>query len=239
MLIATMAMYFIPIFFYSALFRKGNIFGEVLLGYIPFLFYTPTYLNILNAYSLCRIDDISWGTKGLDEGSEKNSDLKESWKQLKFVHVTKYILWNVIFSSILLTLGASYTTRFFVTLTMMGIITLSLAIKVIIGIGYMFSYKFKICCFEKKKPTLANKSRVAGVINRYTDEIMGEVRDNLNDIKEEYIRGEHRGTSFIQASRSKKNIMTSYRKQQAEQKGKSGVLRKFSSKKQSSRPQKT
>ena len=30
------------------------------------MFYGPTYLNILNIYSICRIDDISWGTKGLD-----------------------------------------------------------------------------------------------------------------------------------------------------------------------------
>lgn len=26
----------------------------------------PTYLILLNTYAICRIDDISWGTKGLD-----------------------------------------------------------------------------------------------------------------------------------------------------------------------------
>jgi chitin synthase len=44
------------------------------MGAFSFLFYGPTYLNILNIYSLCRIDDISWGTKGLDAaGSSKNT----------------------------------------------------------------------------------------------------------------------------------------------------------------------
>jgi chitin synthase len=39
---------------------------DVIFGVVSFIYYTPTYLNILNTFALCRIDDISWGTKGLD-----------------------------------------------------------------------------------------------------------------------------------------------------------------------------
>jgi chitin synthase len=64
-LIASTVVYTVPIFTYIALFRKSNILWEIVLGAFSFIFYGPTYLNILNIYSLCRIDDISWGTKGL------------------------------------------------------------------------------------------------------------------------------------------------------------------------------
>jgi len=38
----------------------------MLASVLPYLFYTPTYVNILQIFAFCRIDDLSWGTKGLD-----------------------------------------------------------------------------------------------------------------------------------------------------------------------------
>ena len=46
-----------------------------MIGFAAFLFYTPTYLIILNIYSLCKIDDMSWGTKGLDADADGTNDL--------------------------------------------------------------------------------------------------------------------------------------------------------------------
>ena len=117
----------------------------MLLGAFSFLFYTPTYLNILNIYSLCRIDDISWGTKGLDSGSDKNANLKDSWRLIKFVHVAKYVIWNILLSALLLTLGASYGPRFFVTVIMIVIIGVSMSLKITVAVIYMFIYKCKSC----------------------------------------------------------------------------------------------
>lgn len=72
-LIITTLIYTVPILVYITLYRKFHILFEIILGAFSFLFYGPTYLNILNIYSLCRIDDISWGTKGLDAtASTKN-----------------------------------------------------------------------------------------------------------------------------------------------------------------------
>ena len=65
-LVASLLIYAVPIFFYVVLFGNGHVFFEVLLGAFSFLFYTPTYLNILNIYSLCRIDDISWASQDND-----------------------------------------------------------------------------------------------------------------------------------------------------------------------------
>lgn len=57
----------IPIFVYSLLYKKFQILAEVIAGAASFLFYNPTYLITLNIYALCRIDDISWGTKGRND----------------------------------------------------------------------------------------------------------------------------------------------------------------------------
>ena len=39
---------------------------EIVTSLLSYLFYAPTYINILMVFAFCRIDDLSWGTKGLD-----------------------------------------------------------------------------------------------------------------------------------------------------------------------------
>lgn len=140
LLVGSVFIYIVPITLYIVLFGRINILCEIVLGAFSFLFFGPTYLNILNIYSLCRIDDISWGTKGLDSGSNKNANLKDSWKLIKFVHVIKYVSWNVILGVVLLTLGATYTPRFFVTIIMVILIGVSMSVKVILACFYMLGY---------------------------------------------------------------------------------------------------
>ncbi|TFY80975.1 hypothetical protein EWM64_g3032 [Hericium alpestre] len=41
-------------------------------SFIPYMLLSPTYINILNIYAFCNLDDISWGTK---EDSTPDSDL--------------------------------------------------------------------------------------------------------------------------------------------------------------------
>ena len=55
----------IPIFWTFSLTK----YAECLLSIFSYIYYTPTYINILQVFAFCRIDDMSWGTKGLD--SEK------------------------------------------------------------------------------------------------------------------------------------------------------------------------
>jgi len=64
-----MGLYALPLLLYSICFKNIRVIFEVLGGALSFAFYTPTYLIILNIYALCRMDDLSWGTKGLDSGS--------------------------------------------------------------------------------------------------------------------------------------------------------------------------
>jgi chitin synthase len=152
LLVGSVLIYFLPILVYVLLFGNPHIFWEIILGYFSFLFYTPTYLEVLNIYSLCRIDDISWGTKGLDGAATADKGLLDSWKLIKMVHVGKYVIWNVILAAVLLTLGAGYEFRFYITLVLVSMIAVSLSVKVIVGIFYMLAYKCGNSCMQEKKP---------------------------------------------------------------------------------------
>ena len=44
-------------------FRK---YVEMITSLLSYLYYSPTYINILQIFAFSRIDDLSWGTKGLD-----------------------------------------------------------------------------------------------------------------------------------------------------------------------------
>ncbi len=155
-LIGSTLIFCVPILAYAILFQKINIACEIMMGAFSFIFYGPTYLNILNIYSLCRIDDISWGTKGLDsESNKKNAKLKDKWYLLKMVHVGKFILWNIVLSGVLLSVGSSYKPRFFITIIMVSVIALTLGFKIFIALIYMIVYKIESCCCKPKEVEMA------------------------------------------------------------------------------------
>jgi chitin synthase len=105
MLIASFVLYFVPVFIFWLMFCRFDPFCEVMLGFPAFLFYTPTYLIILNIYSLCKMDDMSWGTKGLEAESGDANTLAKEWKLIKYIHVVKYLIWNIILAAVLVSLG--------------------------------------------------------------------------------------------------------------------------------------
>jgi hypothetical protein len=182
LLIGSLAIYFVPLLFYWWFFCRIQPLCEVILGYFSFLFYTPTYLNILNIYSLCKIDDISWGTKGLDATSSSSSGLADEWRLLKIIHVMKYLIWNIILAAVLLTLGENYETKFWVTFGMVCLIGLSLGVKVFIGIMYFLVYKCRSYT-SSTAPNVNTKSRVDRIAKSYEPAIMEEVGRNLENIK--------------------------------------------------------
>lgn len=95
-------IYVVPVMLYSLLYSNMQPLAEIIKSSFSFIFYSPSYFVLLNIYALCRIDDISWGTKGLESGSSKQSKLQEKWKMIKLVHVAKFVIWNVAASVVLL-----------------------------------------------------------------------------------------------------------------------------------------
>jgi chitin synthase len=135
-----MGLYAVPILFYSILFCNIRVIFEILLGAVSFTFYSPTYLIILNIYALCRMDDLSWGTKGLEAGGGGDKDVKvlTSWKIIKTIHVAKLVFWNVIVAGLLIHFGSNYLVRFYLTFALMVLIASTMAIKVVLAIMYYF-----------------------------------------------------------------------------------------------------
>lgn len=76
-MLGIMGVYAFPVVI-SLIFGRFDHVIDILTSLLSFLFYSPTYLNILNIYALCRMDDISWGTKGLNaEESGRNREMTE------------------------------------------------------------------------------------------------------------------------------------------------------------------
>ena len=69
-------MHAFPVLLHACMYGKMQIVIEIVTGILSFLFYIPAYLIILNIYALCRIDDISWGTKGRDQEQNFKQTLK-------------------------------------------------------------------------------------------------------------------------------------------------------------------
>ena len=63
--------YIVAVLMYSFSFGTFRYIAETIKCTFSFIFYSPTYFIILTLYALCRMDDITWGTKGLDTSSSK------------------------------------------------------------------------------------------------------------------------------------------------------------------------
>jgi hypothetical protein len=89
------------------------------------------------------MDDLSWGTKGLEAGGSGGKDDKvlNNWRVVKTIHVAKLVFWNVIVAGLLIHFGSDYLVRFYLTLALMVIIASTMAIKVLLAILYYFEYK--------------------------------------------------------------------------------------------------
>lgn len=57
-----MAGHALPVIFNPC--RKFSKIGELLWSLFSFLFFMPAYIHSFIIFSFCRIDDLSWGTKG-------------------------------------------------------------------------------------------------------------------------------------------------------------------------------
>lgn len=162
MILLIVGLYILPIIVYGLCFCKFSFACEVLFSVFAFFFYTPTYLILLNTYALCRIDDISWGTKGLDshKATKKDDKIMQTWTIIKFLYVAKLVFWNVVVAALLLHFGNSFQIRFFITFGIMIILAVTLAIKVMLGICYYCGY---FCTKVRDQPN-GNKRKVSHLL---------------------------------------------------------------------------
>jgi hypothetical protein len=180
-MVGVLGIYIVPLLTYTLLFRSMRPLVEAAKNSLSFVFYNPTYFIILTFYALCRIDDISWGTKGLNEQGNRQSKLQEKWRLIKLIHVGKYVFWNIVGSVLLLSFSQMYYPRFYISFAIMILIVLTIGIKILIGFAYLISYKCKGCCqgaLTHGPP--AQRSSMSMVAQEYGEQMKNEILQRAN-----------------------------------------------------------
>ena len=114
-----------------------------------YIYYVPTYINILQIFAFCRIDDLSWGTKGLDNDGE--GGIAREWEKRKYIFVLQYVTTNVVFSYIIITISDYDILRNVVILVTTCLVAFLLAFRLLAAGFYLITYYLvKLCC--KKLP---------------------------------------------------------------------------------------
>lgn len=65
-MIGLVGLYILPTLVFLSFCRFNHIV-DILMSTFSFIFYTPTYLNILTTFAICKLDNTTWGTKGLNK----------------------------------------------------------------------------------------------------------------------------------------------------------------------------
>lgn len=96
---AIIGMQIIPPLVFAIMKGSFKYGWEVLSSALSFLYYSSAYLHVLMIFAYCRIDDISWGTKGLTDTKAHN--LMDAWKTEKQIFVSKFVFTNIILAVVL------------------------------------------------------------------------------------------------------------------------------------------
>jgi hypothetical protein len=141
-----------PIFIYAFAFGKFGILWDFFVGSLAYIFYFPTYAVVVPIYSRCHLDDIT-SAAGLGAGSGK---LKETWKIIKLMDVSKYFVWNVVVSVSLIIMHGYVLLKFFLMLFFLGAFVIIELIKIVPVLIYTISYK----CSIRSNPLLPSAEEV-------------------------------------------------------------------------------
>lgn len=107
---------------------------------IHYLYYMPTYLHIMVIYAFCKIDDLSWGTKGSYD-AEENAKSKE-YKDFKVGFVATWLLINGIISYIVIVLMSDQSYKDIFLTVLITFITGLVAVKSFFAFIYQIKYVF-------------------------------------------------------------------------------------------------
>lgn len=110
-----------------------------------YLYYMPTYLHIMVVYAFCRIDDLSWGTKGAH--SEDPSGKTKEYKDFKVEFVGTWLMSNTVISYIVIVVISDPTNQDTFLTILIFFITLLVSVKAF----FAFIYAIKFYFFDTHK----------------------------------------------------------------------------------------
>ena len=121
---------------------------EMLTSLISYIYFSPTYINILQTFAFCRIDDLSWGTKGLDKDSQM--EMENEWQRRKYIFVLQYVSTNVLLSYVIVTLSKYDLTRNILILVSSALVVFLLAFRLFFALFYILKYYLTRRCHKFK-----------------------------------------------------------------------------------------
>lgn len=138
---------------------------------IHYLYYMPTYLHIMVVYAFCRIDDLSWGTKGAHDAEESNKS--KEYKDFKVNFVSTWLMVNAILSYIIVVLMSNYDYKSIFLTILITFITALVCMKSFFALIYQLKYVF--WDLPKYKSTLDKNAPIyhkqGKEINEYYDKL--------------------------------------------------------------------
>lgn len=139
---------------------KPKKWVEMITSLLSYLFYTPTYINILMIFAFCRIDDLSWGTKGLD--ADGGNPVAREWERRKYIFVLQYITTNVILSFICVKASEMDLTRNILILVTTVLVVLMLLFRLIPALIYLLKYRCQRWFGPKLSPEFIKQNLING-----------------------------------------------------------------------------
>ena len=109
---------------------------DILFSTKDYLFYAPAYVHTLLIYAFCNIDDLSWGTKGLEAASSMN----EKSLKYKASYVYKWLMLNMLVAYVCSILNYSTVFKNYFILIMGYYFTFALGLKALLAIINHFKY---------------------------------------------------------------------------------------------------
>lgn len=157
----------LTVFFLPFLFRPldawKNLQGYV-VGMITYVLLLPTFINIMQIYSMCNLHDISWGnrpsaaaaatgTNAFSESAKKQAELKKSYEMFRVNFFVFWVVLNIVYVLFIGTAVASnsrtvnngqwhFLEVFSVYLA--GVVVY----KVVFAIMHLIRFKFRVYCYN-------------------------------------------------------------------------------------------
>lgn len=125
---------------------------EMIISLPSYIFYVPSYINTLLVYSFCRIDDLSWGTKGLDDDIERAKSLE--WKREKISFVFKFALTNILIAFAISQVLDLPEVRGYTIVVVTCLVVFMLGFKLIFSALYLFCYCIRRCTAKFSSDTI-------------------------------------------------------------------------------------
>ncbi len=121
---------------------NASDFFVLVKSFPHFLFYSPTYVLLMNLVSFCRIDDLSWGVKGLDTSDTNKKQLE--YKEAKLDYLIIWLATNALVCFSLVMLCQSRYIRLYIMVVLLSVNLAFTSLKVF----FAQIYRLKTCCFK-------------------------------------------------------------------------------------------